>query len=110
MGIKDLQLKWLQDQAKNDCNIPEIERSEEQMPSGQVGKADVKIYFHPADKIYFYLAAKIFLFRKNTWIFKCHTKRENTLLSNKTNKIKYQQLYIFQQEKIVNFFGRILYV
>ena len=64
MGIKELQLKWLQDQAKNDCNIPEIGRSE-QMPSGQVEKADVKIYFNPADKKYFYPVEKNISFQKN---------------------------------------------
>ena len=52
-GYKRIAIEVIaRDEAKNDCNIPEIEITE-QLPSGrQVEKADVKIYFYPADQLF----------------------------------------------------------
>ena len=53
-GYKRIAIEVIaRDEAKNDCNIPEIEITE-QLPSGrrQVEQADVKIYFYPTDKLF----------------------------------------------------------
>ena len=40
------------DRAKKDCNIPEIEITEQLSSGRQVEQADVKIYFHLTDKLF----------------------------------------------------------
>lgn len=67
-GYKRIAIEVIaRDEAKNDCNIPEIEITE-QLPSGrrQVEQADVKIYFYPTDKLFpVRKKDKLFPVRKN---------------------------------------------
>ena len=67
-GYKRIAIEVIaRDEAKNDCNIPEIEITE-QLPSGrrQVEQADVKIYFYPTDKLFpVRKKNKLFPVRKN---------------------------------------------
>ena len=77
-GYKRIAIEVIaRDEAKNDCNIPEIEITEQLSSGRQVEQADVKIYFHLTDKlfpsngqiisgeeIYCYSTDKLFLVRK----------------------------------------------
>ena len=82
-GYKRIAIEVIaRDEAKNDCNIPEIEITE-QLPSGrrQVEQADVKIYFYPTDKLF--------------------SVRKKYISFRRTNHFRSEKIYFFSDGQII---------